>query len=498
MMVNLVKKWQDFSKFSSDHGAFIEPTGGGPRARRLFRVIHGHDPNDNLTIWLDRGVIVIVLLSVFMDTFIAHHFTAVSVQFVVNGLDWLATLLLTAEFLTKVALVGLDSRLKHMRFKRLRFALRPLSIVDLVVLIPSWLSLILTVDLGIVRLIRLLRLLEVLHWFLPKWNSFLRETEGQTFRRRTYEALFGNSSHFGVPALIDLIILATILISVVTITLESVASLRTIYESEFHFIESFVTLIFLIEYIARLYACVEHPDFKRYFRGRLRYAITWAALIDLVAILPLMLSVFFAADVKVLWVVRLLRILKLSRYSNSFASIFAVVREDKAILLSAFVMLSLVTTFAAFGAYIAESSAQPEKFSSIPAAMYWAIVTLTTIGYGDVYPITIVGQAMTMLLAIAGLGMIALPAGILAKGFSRKIQEPTKPKRFDNSQDVVSGQNKEIEAGGRQKSDLTMDQVLRSQHSQERLAAIISTLSRPEREAMLALLAISLSEPDDR
>lgn len=497
-MDNFIKNWQDFSKFSSDHGAFPEPSGGGPRARRLFRIIHGHDPNDPLTAWLDRGVVVIVLVTVFMDVFIAHRFSAVWVQVAINGLDWMATLVLTAEFVTKVVLLRLDPRLQTTRFKTLRFALRPLSIVDLVVLVPSWLSLFLTVDLGLMRLIRLLRLLEVLHGFLPKWHSFLRETEGQSFRHRAYEALFGDTRHFGVPALIDLTILTTILISVVTIALESVASLRTIYESEFRIIDAFVTLVFLVEYVVRLYACVEDPRFRAPVWGRLRYAVTWAALIDLVAILPLILSLLFAVDVKLLWVVRLLRMLKLSRYSPSFASICAVVREEKSILLSAFVMLSLVTTFAAFGAYVAESPAQPEKFSSIPAAMYWAVVTLTTIGYGDVYPVTIVGKAMTMVLAIAGLGMIALPAGILATGFSRKIREATQPQRLDGAQDVMSEQNEERGAGEGQKSGLTVDQVLRSRPTQERFAALISTMSRAEREALLALLAINLSDPDDR
>lgn len=497
-MDRILKKWQDFSRFSSGHEAFPDPVGGGPLARRLFRVIHGHDPNDTLTILLDRGLIVIVLLNVFMDVFIAHRFTAVGVQVAINALDWIATLLLTAEFLTKIALVGLDPRLLHLRFKTLRFALRPLSIVDLVVLVPSWLSLFLAVDLGLMSLIRLLRLLEVLHGFLPKWHSFLRETEGQTFRHRTYEALFGDTRHFGVPAIIDLAILVTILVSVVTITLESVASLRTVYENEFRVIDASVTLVFLVEYVVRLYACVEDTRFKTPVWGRLRYAVTWAALIDFVAILPLILSLFLAVDVRMLWVVRLLRMLKLSRYSPSFASICAVVREEKAILLAAFVMLSMVTTFAAFGAYVAENPAQPEKFSSIPAAMYWAVVTLTTIGYGDVYPVTIVGQALTMVLAIAGLGMIALPAGILATGFSQKIRQSAKPPRLEASQNATSEQNIDSEPSTQQQSGLTMDQVLRSGAAQERFAALISSMSRPEREALLALIAISLSEKEER
>lgn len=97
----------------------------------------------------------------------------------------------------------------------------------------------------------------------------------------------------------------------------------------------------------------------------------------------------------------------------------SVVREERAVLSAGVMMLFLLTMFAASGIYVAEHAAQPEKFSSIPISMYWAVVTLTSIGYGDYYPITAVGQLLTMVLAVAGLGMIALPAGILANGFSQ-------------------------------------------------------------------------------
>jgi hypothetical protein len=125
-------------------------------------------------------------------------------------------------------------------------------------------------------------------------------------------------------------------------------------------------------------------------------------------------------------------------------------------------------------------------------------VTLTTIGYGDVYPVTIVGQALTMVLAIAGLGMIALPAGILATGFSQKIRQSAKPPRLEASQNATSEQNIDSEPSTQQQSGLTMDQVLRSGAAQERFAALSSSMSRPEREALLALIAISLSEKQDR
>lgn len=486
--------WQGFSRFSTGHELFPEPVGGGPLAQRLFRVMHGHDPSDKLTALLDRGLVAIVLLAIFLDVFIAHRVSFTGVQAVIHGLDWLATVLLTVEFVTKFALLGLDPRLQGLRFKGLRFLLRPMSVLDMIVLVPSWLSLMFAVELGLMRLIRLLRLLEVVHGVLPKWNAFLRGTEGQSVRKRTYEALFGDTRNFGLPAVVDIVILATILVSVLTLTLESVGSLNSVYSVEFRLIDAFVTAVFLVEYAARLYCCVEGPRSRKGLLGRIRYALTWGALIDLMAVLPLFLGFFFGLETSLLLVLRLLRVLKLSRYSPSFQCIGAVIREQKAVLLSAFLMMSIVTTIAAFGAYVAESEMQPEKFSSIPAAMYWAVVTLTTIGYGDIYPVTVVGQAMTMVLAIAGLGMIALPAGILATGFSQKIRQSSSnrqsgPGSHQPSDALATAQPEPIPA--------SMGEHTPSALARHDLAMLIAPLSRADREALLVLTALSLSERSD-
>ncbi len=494
-MDTIFRTWQGFSRFSTGHENFPEPVGGGKLARRLFRVLHGHDPSDKLTALLDRGLVAIVLLAIFLDVFIAHRVTFAGVQAVIHGLDWLATVLLTVEFVAKAALLGLDPRLQGLRFKSLRFLLRPLSVLDMIVLVPSWLSLIFAAELGLMRLIRLLRLLEVVHGVLPKWYAFLRETEGRSARNRTYEAFFGHTRNFGVPAIVDLVILATILVSVVTLTLESVPSLRSVYLVEFRLIDAFVTIVFLVEYTVRLYCSVENPRYRAGIFGRIRYALTWGALIDLLAILPLFLGYFLGLDASLLLVLRLLRVLKLSRYSPSFESIGAVIREERAVLVSAFLMLSIVTTFAAFGAYVVENAMQPEKFSSIPAAMYWAVVTLTTIGYGDVYPVTVVGQVLTMVLAIAGLGMIALPAGILATGFSQKIRASSGNRLADP--DTTRARNP-LTTEQVATTPVSMVQDPRSALTRHDLSMLIAPLSRAEREALLVLTALSLSDRSDR
>jgi hypothetical protein len=167
-------------------------------------------------------------------------------------------------------------------------------------------------------------------------------------------------------------------------------------------------------------------------------------------------------------------------------------------------MLFLLTMFAASGIYVAEHAAQPDKFTSIPVSMYWSVITLTSIGYGDYYPITPVGQMLTMILAVAGLGMIALPAGILANGFSQKIKTNHKPRHRDSSGQFVRehnhGTHDELNHTTKDENDQnliqkfsSMDQVLRSDEARRRLGHLIEPLNRAEREALIAITAISLN-----
>ena len=495
-MTKFVGRWQSFSKFSLDHTEFPEPTGGSRFAQRMFRVLHGHDPSDKLTLWVDRGVATIVILAVILDLFVEGQIGETKAHAYMVAFDWISTAVLTAEFIAKCCLLSLDPRFAGMQGRVIRYLLRPMSILDLIVLIPSWLSLLFTFDLGFMRLIRLLRLVELAHRIMPKWRVFLRETVTESRRKRAYLAMFGDVRSLGIPALVDVTLLAMIVLSIIIVMLESVSSLHLKYKSEFHTIDVLITGIFVIEYALRIYSCVEDPRFAHPLTGRFKYALTWGAIIDLVAILPIFLMILTTMDIRLLWVLRLLRILKLSRYSPSFESICAVVREERAILFSAFLMLSLVTIFAAFGVYVAENASQPEKFSSIPASMYWAVVTLTTIGYGDVYPITVVGQMLTMVLAVVGLGMIALPAGILATGFSAKIRVASRNRNIgqtaNSTAEAADDMADQILSNG-----TTVDQVLRSSHARRRLTEIIDPLSRAEREALLALIAISLSDTDD-
>lgn len=503
--MNFFSKWRAFAKFDFDGARYQSPIGGTPLTQRMYRVLHGHDPDDILTRYIDRSVAGLVLLSVTLNFFLNIESSDKSLQSLVILLDFFATLALTIEIILKCVIVDLDPRLAGLKFQRLRFMVRPMSLLDVVILIPSWLSIFLSWHILFLQLIRIIRLAELVHPVMATINNFKRETHGYTFRRRTYSAFFGGERDHGIPGVVDFMIFAVIMLSILLMTLESVDWMRKIYMPKFHALDMIVTAVFIFEYICRVYCCVEEKRYQWPVWGRIRYMLTASALVDFVAIAPFFIGLVWDTPVPWLWALRLFRMLKLGRYSTSVATIMSVVREERAVLSAAIMMLFLLTMFAASGIYVSENAAQPEKFSSIPVSMYWAVVTLTSIGYGDYYPITPIGKLLTMVLAIAGLGMIALPAGILANGFSQKIKTNHKPRHRDSAGQFVRennhGMTEELaQANSDTISDqalsqkfASMDQVLRSDEACRKLGHLIEPLNRAEREALIAITALSLN-----
>ncbi|MBS1560398.1 MAG: potassium channel family protein [Bacteroidetes bacterium] len=180
-------------------------------------------------------------------------------------------------------------------------------------------------------------------------------------------------------------------------------------------------LVFAMEYMLRLWTCVENPAFASPLMGRLRYARTPMAIIDLLAFLPGMVRVADLRMVRILRLFRLLRALKAVRYIAALVMIREVIRErrDELVMTLVFMLFMLVMISAVM--YEVEHDAQPTAFSSIPATMWWGIASLTTMGYGDIYPITSVGKLLAGVFALLGIGVFAIPTGILASGFSDKL-----------------------------------------------------------------------------
>ncbi len=240
-------------------------------------------------------------------------------------------------------------------------------------------------------------------------------------RRRLYLLLESNATF--AARMIDAFIMALISLNVAAIVLESVESVYAVWEPQFLAFETFSVLAFTVEYLLRVWTCVEDPRYSHPVRGRLRYMASFMALVDLAAILPFYLSFFLPLDSRLLRVLRLLRIFKLTRHFQSLEILMQVIRQEASVLGSALFIMLVLATLAAGGIYAAEHDAQPEHFGSIPAAMWWAIVTLTTVGYGDVVPVTTAGKLFSGFITLLGVGMAAMPAGIIAAGFTREMQK---------------------------------------------------------------------------
>lgn len=224
----------------------------------------------------------------------------------------------------------------------------------------------------------------------------------------------------------DVGLMVLIAANVLAVILESVSSLSIRFDRAFAIFEAVSVIIFTCEYVARVWVCCAGQGYRGAVRGRLKFVFSPMALIDLAAILPFYLPAFLSVDMRVLRALRLLRLLrmlKLGRYSRAMQDIAAVFRakKEELVITISVVLVLLVLTSSAM--YYVENNAQPEAFSSIPAAMWWAVAALTTVGYGDAYPVTILGKLLGAGVAILGIGMFALPAGILASGFTEVFEQ---------------------------------------------------------------------------
>jgi voltage-gated potassium channel len=250
-------------------------------------------------------------------------------------------------------------------------------------------------------------------------------------KKRVYEILETSSVDDKATRIDDYFLTVLILINVIAVMLETVDELSSQYSLVFEIIEVFSVIVFTIEYILRLWTCNLSPRFKHPITGRIKFAFTPMALIDLLAILPFYLPMLLPLDlrfVRSLRLFRLFRLFKMARYSESLRTVLNVTRSRKEELAISLFVVIVLLVFASSFIYYAEHEAQPEAFPSIPASMWWGVTTLTTVGYGDVYPITYVGRIFGAIIAILGIGMFALPTGILASGFSEEMQKRRKQK----------------------------------------------------------------------
>lgn len=241
-------------------------------------------------------------------------------------------------------------------------------------------------------------------------------------RRRLYHELEPSHREVGLSGL-NRFIVAVILVSVAFVVVESEPAIYGSNPFLFHAVEILFGLVFLAEYVARIWVAAEDPRYSDGLRGRLRYAMTPSALLDLLAVMPLFLHVISAEAyvIRILRVVRVLRLAKLGRFTVATRALSHAVHARRYELLISFGVALFILVLTSTLMYIVEGHSQPEAFGSIPRAMWWAIATLTTVGYGDAVPLTTPGRILGGITAVTGVGLIAMPAGILAAAMSDAI-----------------------------------------------------------------------------
>ena len=254
-------------------------------------------------------------------------------------------------------------------------------------------------------------------------GTMLQTKRASGIRRAVYELLEQGPIGERRTRFASRIIILLIVVNLVTAALETVPALEAAYGPEFAVIEWISLAIFSLEYLARLWCAAEHAPTRHLppMRARLAFALSPAGLVDLLAVLPFWLGIFLQIDLRFLLVFRIIRFLKLARYSPAMRSLIEALYAERRALFGCVVILIGTTLVAASLMYLAERHVQPDKLGTVPDAMWWAIVTLGTIGYGDVVPMTPLGKAIAAVTIFFGLVMIALPVGIIATAFSEMI-----------------------------------------------------------------------------
>ncbi len=249
-------------------------------------------------------------------------------------------------------------------------------------------------------------------------SSFYRVAQHQVFK-----ALSGSRAGL-IGKAVDWFLIFLICLNVLAVIL---ASDRAFYEHSAVLYYSFLlfsTIVFTVEYALRLWTCTLDERFKETIRGRMRYALTPLAIIDLITVVPFYLTLF-VVDEPITHALRLLivlRIFKLSRYSPAFDILKTVLYKRRWELFAVAIVGATVLIAASAVMWLVEGPSQPAKFGSIPDAMWWAVVTLSTVGYGDVWPVTPIGKVVGSAIAFFGIALFALPTGILGSAFYEEYQ----------------------------------------------------------------------------
>jgi hypothetical protein len=373
---------------------------------------------------IDKWIVILIISNLFALVFeqIPAIFNAYEKWF--HFFDIFSVVVFTIEYLLRFYLAPEDEEFKKRKYARGSYFVSPFALIDLIAILPFFLQAFISVDLRYLRSLRLLRILKLFRILIPAYKEFVLANQGRTFRQKVHAVIFPSAYGGSLHTIFDTFIMIWVIVSVLAVILESVHSIEYLLNLEFIVLDAIAVSIFTLEYCLRMYCCVEEPGYQRAVSGRLKMAKSTSSIIDLLAIAPFFLEVFLhhLIDLRFMRVFRLLRLLKLSRYTGATQSLSKVIaREWPVMAASTFIMLLLVVMTASLG-FLFEHEAQPDKFENIPQAIYWAVITLASVGYGDISPITPAGRAMTIVLSLIGIGIFAIPAAILSSAFTDQLK----------------------------------------------------------------------------
>ncbi len=240
-----------------------------------------------------------------------------------------------------------------------------------------------------------------------------------TIRRRLYLILEPSEKGGILERIFEILLVVIIMLNIFAIIMDSVDEYDLRYKEFFHDFEIFSVIFFTLEYVLRIYSIVENPRYRHPIKGRLAFAGTPLAIIDILAFIPFYLT-FLPFDLRFLRIFRLMglfRMFKVARYMHALTIFRRVVYDRREQLVLSIILILFMLVIISTIMFYVEHAAQPDVFSSIPATMWWGIATLTTVGYGDMVPITALGKMLGGMFAVIGFGLLALPAGILSSGF---------------------------------------------------------------------------------
>lgn len=250
----------------------------------------------------------------------------------------------------------------------------------------------------------------------------------KTLRAKTYHVLESDNQNSFFAKTVTLILILLIVTNVLAAIFESEPNYHERFHTQFLLFEMVSLSTFCVEYLLRVWCCVEAPHYQKlsHRKARINYCLSPIALIDLVAILPFIIALFFTIDLRSLRLIRVLRLLKLTHYFKGFNIFITVIAKESKSIAAAMMVIFFLIVIAASLMHTVEGTVQPEAFGSILHSFWWAVVTMTTVGYGDVVPITSAGKIISTFIMLIGVGVVALPAGMLAARFSEELRERKK------------------------------------------------------------------------